>query len=1057
MIGPNLLGYVANIPMRAFSDSEGETSSGEETGTFPESYFEHPHEHFRLAPPETHKRGRCGTMAIRGTPLKRQRSQNSTTPDKLARLAAQGRKLFKQLEEETFGRSAEESKEIAKQRLKVVVGMNKMLSVSKSRNYGLQSSVNQFSRESSTAKVFGFFWEGVFQEKLHARGKWKDVDSFQRVQEFYRQYKKRRGKEAAEVFRQELERTRGHQVPYRGIREKISTGLSTASSVRELRNNEITEIYLTILDADSISLRAQDGRGVLTHYDGLIQENSAKQYIPLEVGSCGYLFNGQTTESSKVDPIMEVATTIDMAIRQKTSESLPYGVYYPEPSMVIRIPPDAEHIPYSFEIPGERNYSSPHESVNILNQVQTKFNGSQDVVAFNANGAIITTTPERAERPFAAHYNNSGKIVRWSERDIMRMRGVSQSHFHSKKWAEHLLRNLAVPKTKRVRIDSGRIIIGSEEIKLMVISLISRLFSYYDPVKIAQRRLSELKQSKPEASFQIEFVHVLLDYKPHLYALKKGKIGRKRDDPQIQKIWRILDSNTSIERLKKHLKLFLSQDEVDRIDSAAQNSCRQVSRIFLERFEINFQSLSIALMEDYLFSLDSTSPGFGGTHDISQCILENQFLDVTEKLKSDFKQKLLTTDATTCRDLFRATPLHWAAITGNRKFIEKLQELIDILDSNIKAKEEQQMINPKKRQETALRIKVKKLKNIRRFLNLRATAIGGAMPFHCALKYCADNANDIKLLELLIDYVSADARTSDGVTPMVLALNELENPGPVVELICKHSDVYREYEDILVPLLNSLDPCECQESMLLTLLYHLPPTADAYRLIKRLIKDGLRNSKRGFVLETHNLINDLGISSGKLKYSSIESLEQLTGKKAKDPIFLANERMVSAGDRGNIELLVLMLGKDEDPSEPSRKTTAILRERTGRRDIMCQKDELHMLDKRIEERKVNWLSLFRDDFDWILGHASEDGDTSDDTVVDEFTAEVFEDFLDENDAEYYPNEFPTEYSSDDDEPSGSNDSTDESGSSSDYDFSSSSNASSSSDADSEFDATDEDY
>ncbi|MFI5343373.1 MAG: hypothetical protein ACHQUC_04035 [Chlamydiales bacterium] len=920
-------GYVANIPLRVESDDDADTSSGEERdNSFSDDYFHSPHEHFRLYPPPSSKRDPPLCVELLNlTDSKKQRSYtykrgdidknkrifpqstSSSTSVKELKAFEQAQTLLKQLAEETFGASSQESRPIAKERLKVVIGANKMRSVSQSCNRSLQETVNRLSQQSA-AKTFGFFWEGVFQEKITGKNEWNPT-SYERVNRFYRQYK-RIDREGAKAFRTKLEGERAHLIPYRGIREAIRTSSHTASSTQELRARKVDATYLAILDNDSITLRARDGLGVFSHYDKLVQDNLTERGVLLQMGSCGYLFNRQNPNVQE-DPNTSLASEIDLAVRDETAKFFGYGVYYPEPSMIVLIPEGTTTIPYSFEVEGDRHYNSPQESAVILRQVRRTFNASQDAVRFDKSGAITSQLRSKSEKPFAAHYDHFRKIVRWSERDLMRMRGLTQSHFHPNKWAKHLLEDLELPDEMTLMLNNRRITIPYRKIYEIVISLTSRLFSHYDVVSIAQNRLEKIRQLDDEAAFPHLFIKVLENYDPHLSPLPP--YHRTRPDNGYQEVWGIFDQITSLDALKKALAKFISINEVTKIESAAKSSARSVLNLFKERFVLDFPSLSLALMEDYIFSLTELDFPFETTT-VNQYVLFNQALDVDEGLTPKFLDLLLSVQQ---QDAFSTTPLHWAAITGNRIFIQKLKE---------KALEKQAAFEGEKQAKRKIGKNGKKYqrfkreyKTLRSFLNLEATMEGGATPFHCAVKYCGDNANDLKLLEALIDPTLVDASTlvdkptKDGISPLVLVLNELERPGPVVDLILKRSKKYEEHlslHQIFVNLLNSLHRLECRETMLLTLLYHLPTLIEretALNFIKQLIKDGLKVDWSGFLLRTHHPLVDLGAAPDSLPFDTFHAIESRTDKQMVNPIDLA----ISIGDS---ELVTLMMKHGADVS-----------------------------------------------------------------------------------------------------------------------------------------------
>ncbi len=849
-------GYVVNIPMRIYSDSEGDTSSGEEKdGTFPENCFSLPQNYFRLCPKNKKKEPKA-FLATNNAP-------GSVKSDKLAKCIDQGKQLFKQFETQAFGRGEEYSQRIGKNRLRVVVGANKMRSISKSRNQGLQKAVDQLNNNSpDNIKTFGFFWDGHFEKATTNEEDWIPAP-YEEVQKFYRQLKKAKPNTALR-FRKALEGSRAHQIPYCSNRERISKHEFTARYVGDLRRkNKITDVYLGVFDADSISLRAKNRQGVFTHYDKLIRNNLSKNKVPLEMGSCGYRFTGQSTASDTKDPIMEVGSELDLWTRHMTAIFFGYGVYYSEPSIVIRIPPGFSSIPYSFTPLGSNPNNQRNESLVILKQVRDRFDGSQDVVGIRAQGAIPSATPERTEKTFAAHYDKVKKIVRWSYRDLKRLRGLSQTHFRSRTWAENLLRDLTINETIIFNTPLRYIHLKNKKtIRLLMISLISRLFNHYDVISIAKDEL-EKKKDQDGVSFPKEFIQILETYNPNLRPLQPTNKTRNHKERDLRETFNYIDQITSLDRLEKALELFISPYEVSQIKKAAKAVSKKALNLFRSRFVLDFPKLSLELMQGYISSLTLTKYKNFKTNALNNSVLHNEVLNDQEKLDVNFKKKLINAKKSDQQDTYQATPLHWAAITGNHILVEKLFEAGD--------------------------------KKGLWFFNIQAKTLGGATPLHCALRYCTDNANDMKLLERLINDKNADQSTDNGVIPLTQALNDLENPAPVVKLICKHSKLPTKYKKPLVELLESLHSAEREEVMLLTLLYHLPKgdlnLKESVALIKSLIKRGLKVDGKGYILPTHNLENDFGVSR-----------KSLIEKELASPIVLAAKT-------GDLTLVQLMLDK----------------------------------------------------------------------------------------------------------------------------------------------------
>lgn len=804
-------GYVVTIPMKVDSASEAETSAGEErSAAFPSHYFQAPLKHFRIFPASTKAAGdsddeegasatksrtaRRGQVSSRDAALPRGEKAASSA---VLRALDKAQALLRQFTDEGFGKTQRAANEEQKERLRVVLGLNKMRSISRSRNASLGHAASEIGKDTAKPSVVAFFWEGVYQERSSASNKWKEC-SFERVRTFYRQLKKV-SSTAAHEFQNKLEGKRGHIVPYRGLRERLAQSSQMKQMVRELRQNpEIGKVFMGMFDDDSLSLRAKDGFGVFTHYDRMVQENP-----DLEMGSCGYIFTGQKSSSQKIDPVMQVTSEFDLRIRHVTAKHLAYGVYLPEPSCIIVIDDDRETIRYSFET-SDRHYSSPQESIIILEQIKQRFQADPKRVAFDRRGAIPSATPARAEKPFQAHYNAYKMIVRWTLRDIKRMRGVAQSHLHPKKWADNVIRALRIREVS-FEVDGAAFVPPERTARNMAASLITRFFNHYNVISMAEEQFLELQAEKIQSAFPSELIKILDSYKPSSMSVKP--VIRKKlsvETPQ-SKAWKQQDLIQTLQGLRRMLTRFVGPEDAKRVEKAAIDCGKEVLEVFRKNFETHFDELSLALMRDYLKELnpdekaaiDSLIP-----LPSAQIILNNEVFSVEEKVRAAFTGTLRSESAAS--NPLAVAPLHWAAITGNHLLAHALKQL-------------QGTLAPMGR--------------------IDAVTKGGATPLHCALKYCADNANDLRLIRELLDAKTATMATDDGRLPLILALEELENPAPVVELLLQFDQLPPEHKEPLLQVLEKLHPVQCRTSLLNSLIIYMPD--DDLPLITELVKMGL--------------------------------------------------------------------------------------------------------------------------------------------------------------------------------------------------------------------------
>lgn len=751
----NLPAYIVNIPIKVDSDSEVNTSDGEDNDNmFPEYYFAKPASYFRLLPKEEtintgsegvikkyHQRGVIITPYITksSTILEPPLSANSKALEEQDRLT----KVFS---EQSFGANSEESKKISKKRLSLNLGFNKMRSLSRSRNHSVQKTINVPVSADIPLKKFGFLWDGIWQEFNNNTQTWSPVH-YDRIHKFYRQLKKR-DKTKAKSFRQEIEKSRGHMVPYREIREAIKNHVNTRSFVREYRATHPQQsIYLGFFDNDTKKLRRKRGRGTFSVFDLEYQKNPNMQ-----IASTGY----RVSEPDNI--LLEVGVLFDLWVRHYTAQYVKQGIYYPEPCAIVKVPSDVDTVIEHFTIDGDTNYESPKEMpVLIDNVIKMRKLDPQKVMAFNAEGAIVTTTPDRMQRKFTAVHSDNNKIILWRLADFRTIRDINQSHYMSRDWAINVLRAFIIPAKITLTVPANKIItiIDQKVINDILISLISRLFKVFDPVAIAER----LCVVGEAASFQKCLIEVVQNYAKTQFVLipqerkVENKIKSKKDSTKaqdIREIWKFVDALNSIDSIVEVLQIILNQGLIDvrLIVSAAQACGRKVAEIIKYNFSLDYAQLSYNLLTT-LFKEHKIKEEKYSDSQLYQMILHNTILDNKDNVLSLVRKMKLPE-----LGVYKTYPLHWAAITGNILAVEWLISKRDVST-------------------------VKWIGDISR------AAAANILPLHCAIRYCAYNGTNLHLLRLLCNADLISKETDDGLSPIQMIIDELEDPLPVLDNFLK--------------------------------------------------------------------------------------------------------------------------------------------------------------------------------------------------------------------------------------------------------------------------------
>ncbi|MCB1116178.1 MAG: ankyrin repeat domain-containing protein [Chlamydiia bacterium] len=655
--------YIVNIPVKVDSDEEEEDSSDEEIdGSFSLKDFEDPSCLFRLLPASEKSGKRIKKNSKRGKvgPLLNPSVEKS--PVCKSRLAP--------LLDNFVGEAARIDSSCSPNRLGVSLGFNKMRSLSSIRNRSLGRTLNEKIATKFPVRRVAFFWDGIWQK--YNGNKWVPT-TYEEARRFYKQLK-RSDLNKAKEFRKQTEAHRGHMVPYREVRDALKNSSATKELIQHFRNErKKSDAYMVFLDSDLQAFRLKKpDPGMFA----VLDENYLKSQF--EIGSTGY------TIMEPGRPFLELSVAADLTVRDATARFIPRGVYYPEPSAAIKIPNNCDTIPENFSDPGDSDYESPKEMPRIIDRVIARRGiDPQKYMVFDARGAVITACPKRMEREFSAQQSQKNGFILWGLSDFKTMRGISQTHYNPRDWALNLIPAL---NAKTQVVVDGYALADKKVIHEVLTSLLSRLFSAFDPIELAISE-SQLK-NKP---FQICLIEVIGKYKDFLsgtilQSTDRRTVKTPRKDAKdlkkaqsksnaINKLWKNADSTSTLSSLLGEIRKLTQPDFSQNLRQAAEASGIGLVRLFNNRLCLSFKELIIDALKNLIGHFEEKDiPEIYISIILGEPITQTGNIRNTQTALSSLK-----TD-----DFRGVSALHIAALSGNIQVIEWLKRnkyLLNIQDN----------------------------------------------------------------------------------------------------------------------------------------------------------------------------------------------------------------------------------------------------------------------------------------------------------------------------------------------------------------------------------------
>ncbi len=363
--------------------------------------------------------------------------QRGSYPNYLVNIPVLGRDVngpfFKNLLElfknESFGKNAAESSELAKQRLAIVIGINQAESIDNTINSQFSCIIDNLPRVEGIAyRVFSFLWVPSWQQRYDLPGVYGYKKAYRIL--------KALSATSAEMVREKLEgknelsKEVASQIPYQQIRDCVKNFPASHRFATYFENNSpMAPIYFGIMDSDILFLR-HNTIGLFGRIDSIS--------ILYQTPSCispGY----QVAEDEL--PLIRLGIKIDMTVRAAMNGVIPFSAYLPEPAafFCIRHSPGS-HILSSLSFAGAGNRLEAKRLIQNARQARL-FN---DRVVFFSSGGIVIKTPQRM-KTLKNREVTELTVSKIKQKGMLQaLRNVSQSHIHPKQWAENIYAALDV-------------------------------------------------------------------------------------------------------------------------------------------------------------------------------------------------------------------------------------------------------------------------------------------------------------------------------------------------------------------------------------------------------------------------------------------------------------------------------------------------------------------------------------------------------------------------------------------------------------------------------------
>lgn len=276
---------------------------------------------------------------------------------------------------ESFGTNKTESKEIAKTRMHLFVGMNYCHSINHLENKKKKEILAKTTHHENqpNLSLHAFRWNPLWK---YSDSEIKDKISQKTVKRLFRLLQEIDDSKASKIYKEVMKEK---VVPYQYIREEIRDGKHLNQLFKEFRKRDIQRLCcLATVDNDAKKLRT-DEIGLFSYYDKLL-----KDHKNLKVASTGYVMRDPKND------FVEIASRLNLVGRIALAKAIPNAVYYPEPNMIIKVPKGKE-IPLEISfVRSKENKGKSLESIGLLENMHLMKGKVVSSLIFGSRGAIQT-------------------------------------------------------------------------------------------------------------------------------------------------------------------------------------------------------------------------------------------------------------------------------------------------------------------------------------------------------------------------------------------------------------------------------------------------------------------------------------------------------------------------------------------------------------------------------------------------------------------------------------------------------------------------------------------
>jgi hypothetical protein len=316
-------------------------------------------------------------------------------------------RLLTIIKDQAFGATPQESAEPVRQRVAVVLGVNRFESIDPAINREFTETMYNLEPVQEIAyRVFGFFWKPELTPN---------------PQGFGLRYPARKGymilkalnpeKASAVLSSVEGENLRS-QIPFQLIREAILTNPASRAFAAHFQRPK----YLGVMDGDTKGLRTQIG--LFSRVDQAAQLHNLPSAITF-----GYQLAPDEL------PILRLGVKLDMKVREAMNSIIPYSPYFPEPGSFFRIVDQLNRL--SFLGDGRTLESRRMIENGRANQA------FDPRAIFGGEGGVVTGTPDRMKTETVKAPVLTRNLLK-QKKTLRALRGIAQTHLHPKEWADNL-------------------------------------------------------------------------------------------------------------------------------------------------------------------------------------------------------------------------------------------------------------------------------------------------------------------------------------------------------------------------------------------------------------------------------------------------------------------------------------------------------------------------------------------------------------------------------------------------------------------------------------------